>query len=140
MELKTVTLRVPPDRVPDVVAFAAGLQRRASPAAVPAAAAGAESRERDAVCHAYLGGSSTTWRPFLRVLAAHAGQWVSWRELCRAIDRTPAQAAGMLGAAERRCRQYPPYEKSGWIAGERWFRMSPRAAAVVRSLGDQSQT
>lgn len=133
MDLLTVTLRVPPDRVADVRAFAAALHRqeRAAPALRTDTP---EGRDDDAVRCAYLGGQSEAWRPFLQILAHHSDQWVSWRFLCHAVDRTPSQAAGMLGAAERRCKQYPPYEKSGWTEGDRWFRMPEHAAAVIRAL------
>ena len=148
MELTTITLRVPPDRVADVYAFAAVLYRRGrtAPAMVTAGPDATDEPgepdrpdglDDDAVRRAYLGGRSEAWRPFLDVLADHGDQWVSWRALCREIGRTPAQAAGMLGAAERRCKQYPPYEKSGWTDGDRWFRMPEHAAAVVRALASE---
>ena len=130
MELTTVTLRVPPDRVADVHAFAAALSGHAQPAPAPVAG----ELDEDAVRRAYLGGRSTAWRPFLQVLADHSDEWVTWRFLCRAIGRSPSQAGGMLGAAEKRCRQRLPYEKTGATESDRRFRMPERSAAVVRAL------
>jgi hypothetical protein len=81
----------------------------------------------------YLGGVSDYWRPFLEELAAHPDEWLSWQQLCGAIDLPPRKASGMLGAAERRCKQLPPYEKA-IEDGEYWFRMPASVADVIRSL------
>ena len=83
----------------------------------------------------YLGGVSAYWRPFLDELAAHPDEWVAWGKLCEAIDLEPARAAGMLGAAERRCKLLPPYEKA-WDEGQHWFRMPKSVADVVKDLAD----
>jgi hypothetical protein len=39
----------------------------------------------------------------------------------------------MLGAAERRCKQLPPYEKA-FEDGEYWFRMPTKVAEAIRQL------
>jgi hypothetical protein len=39
----------------------------------------------------------------------------------------------MLGAAERRCKQRPPYEKT-WQGDVRYFRMPVRVAEVIEEL------
>jgi hypothetical protein len=88
---------------------------------------------RRAVRDAYLGGVSDVWRPFLEYLADNAGEWVSWPELCEHIDRTPREASGMLGAAERRCNGRPPYEKA-WQGRVRHFRMEPNVAEIINEL------
>ena len=50
------------------------------------------------------------------------------------IGLTPRQASGMLGAAERRCNLYPPYEKSGYTEGDHWFRMPNEVAEIIKEL------
>lgn len=85
----------------------------------------------------YLGGTSEHWRPFLEHLAEQPDQWVPWSELCDAIDLAPGSAAGMLGAAERRCGRVLPYEKR-WNGSERVFRMPANAAEVVCQLAEGS--
>jgi hypothetical protein len=87
----------------------------------------------DAVRCAYLGGNSENWRPFLDHLADSPGVWVDWPELCDIIGLTPNQAAGMLGAAERRCKGAVPYEKRE-SRGVRYFRMSADNTRLVKQL------
>ncbi len=78
------------------------------------------------------------WRPFLEELADNAGEWVEWTVLCNAVGLTPRQASGMLGAAERRCKQLPPYEKA-WEENQYWFRMPNEVAAVVKELAGKNE-
>lgn len=88
---------------------------------------------RDTVRRNYLGGQSDYWRPFLEELSEHPDEWVAWADLCKAIQMTPQQASGMLGAAERRCKLKPPYEKA-WEDDVYWFRMPGDVAEQVREL------
>ncbi len=44
----------------------------------------------------------------------------------------------MLGAAERRCKQLPPYEKA-WEENQYWFRMPNEVAAVVKELAGKNE-
>lgn len=138
-----VTLVVPSTSLGELYAFAASLhsgneepptatEEEASPKNAPRqrAAAGFGTAT---VRKNYLGGRSDVWRPFLEELAEHAGEWVEWTELCAAVDRSPRQASGMLGAAERRCKQLPPYEKA-YEDGQYWFRMPTEVAAVITEL------
>jgi len=71
-------------------------------------------------------------------LADNAGEWVEWTVLCNAVGLTPRQASGMLGAAERRCKQLPPYEKA-WEENQYWFRMPNEVAAVVKELAGKNE-
>ncbi len=144
IDMTEVTLVVPLTSLRDVYAFAASLhsndgeepttetEEESSPRDAPRqrAAAGFEAAT---VRKNYLGGHSDVWRPFLHELANNAGEWVEWTVLCNAIDRSPRQASGMLGAAERRCKQQPPYEKA-YEDGEHWFRMPVEVAGLVREL------
>lgn len=135
MELTTVTLSVPTDRVADIYAFASTLYSKNSTDA-PSSDQGAGDFDREAIRRAYEGGVSEYWRPFLRLLAHQANEWVAWGDLCDGIGMTRTQAAGMLGAAERRCAGDLPYEKSGYTEKGYWFRMSGQAAEVVLGLAE----
>jgi hypothetical protein len=88
---------------------------------------------RNAVQKAYNGGVSEYWRPFLEMLADRGGEWVAWSTLYEGLGLTSRQAAGMLGAAERRCKGHPPYEKA-WEEYEHWFRMPTETAEIVKEL------
>ncbi len=66
----------------------------------------------DAVRRNYAGGESEYWRPFLKLLAHEPEQWVHWPKLYNALGLKNTEAAGMLGAAERRCGGFPPYVKT----------------------------
>jgi hypothetical protein len=91
---------------------------------------------RRSIQDAYLGGVSEVWRPFLEYLADRPDEWVEWSDLCRHINRTPRQASGVLGAAERRCHGRPPYEKKS--EGEtHYFRMPAHAATVIQELREE---
>ncbi len=146
LDTTEVTLVVPSTSLGDVYAFAATLysndeepptetEEEASPKDAPrkraAAGFGAATVRKN-----YLGGYSDVWRPFLQELAKNPGEWVEWTQLCEAIDRTPRQASGMLGAAERRCKQLPPYEKA-YEDGQHWFRMPVEVANVIKELAGQ---
>ncbi len=143
MEPVTVTVSVPKSDVPKLMQFAASLWT-----SVASEAAAEDDELSDAgrrmpwgwgaaaVQRAYLGGVSEHWRPFLEFLAEHAGQWVDWPDVLAAIDMGASQAAGMLGAAERRCKGRPPYEKQ-WRNGVRQFRMDPRVAHVIEEVRDR---
>ncbi len=146
LDTTEVTLVVPSTSLGEVYAFAATLysndeepptetEEEASPKDAPRQRAAAGFRAAT-VRKNYLGGYSDVWRPFLQELANNAGEWVEWTVLCDAIDRTPRQASGMLGAAERRCKQLPPYEKA-YEDGQHWFRMPVEVANVIKELAGQ---
>ncbi len=146
LDTTEVTLVVPSTSLGEVYAFAATLysndeepptetEEEASPKDAPRQLAAAGFGAATVRKH-YLGGYSDVWRPFLRELALNAGEWVEWTVLCDAIDRTPRQASGMLGAAERRCKQLPPYEKA-YEDGQHWFRMPVEVASVIKDLARQ---
>jgi hypothetical protein len=84
----------------------------------------------------YKGGVSDYWRPFLDAMAKTPDVWVRWADLCVAIDLPPRRASGMLGAAERRCKGYPPYEKYEDTDGY-WFRMPARVAEYVQEAATE---
>lgn len=143
-----VTVSVPEDRVRDLLTYAAQLAPAGSG---PAEGTGdndslgdSEGRKararngfgRNAVQNAYSGGVSEHWRPFLEMLADRPGEWVAWSKLYEGIGLTNRQAAGMLGAAERRCKGHPPYEKA-WEDDEHWFRMPAETAEIVKELASQ---
>ena len=80
-----------------------------------------------------LGGESQVWRPMLSYLAERRDQWVDWKDICAAVNRTPAQMAGALGAAERRCGTPRPYEKRSDGTNHE-FRMPTVVAEVIDDL------
>ncbi|MEV0392154.1 hypothetical protein [Polymorphospora rubra] len=144
-ELVQLNVSVPADRVSDLYAFVASLHGPVGAAEVPvvedkdapvsqdaAAGFGEETVRKN-----YLGGVSEYWRPFLERLAQEPDEWVSWTVLCEAIDLPRRQASGMLGAAERRCNGYPPYEKGGYSEGDHWFRMPGNVAEIVKRLATE---
>jgi len=136
MALVTVSLTVPEERVADLLRFAADLHEVDTEPSEDAEAGSGRARwgwGRQAVREAYLGGTSDRWRPFLDYLALRPDQWVPWEELLDAIHFLPMQGAGMLGAAERRCHQRPPYEKR-WTNQVREFRMTAQVAEYVREV------
>ncbi len=145
-DLTTVSVTVPTQSVGDLYAYVATLHADTEepPTATEEEATGKDAPKKRAaagfgaatVRKHYLGGNSDVWRPFLHELADHAGEWVEWTDLCEAIGRTPRQASGMLGAAERRCKQLPPYEKA-WDDGQYWFRMPVEVADVVKELASK---
>lgn len=141
--LTTVTVTVPNSTVGDLYAFVATLH---TSSAEPPAATDEDLGSKDAprpraaagfgaatVRKNYLGGVSNYWRPFLEELATQPDKWVAWTDLCEAIDLEPKRASGMLGAAERRCKLLPPYEKVD-EDGEHWFRMPGSVAEVITDL------
>jgi hypothetical protein len=69
-------------------------------------------------------------------LAAHPDEWVPWSTLYATLGLTHRQCAGMLGAAERRCKLYPPYVKS-YEGGEYYFFMPKDVAELVAELADK---
>lgn len=132
MEFQTITLTVPEHLVSEVYAYVAELTKLANREGEQVSHDPRDLSEEE-VRRAYVGGVSDHWRPFLHVLAAAAGEWVAWTTLCASIELSPRQASGMLGAAERRCQQRPPYEKT-YEEGEHWFRMPAETAKVVNRL------
>lgn len=142
-ELVTASVTVPSHALPDLYTFVAGLNSATQEQpGTPGEQLGTkdEPKRRAAagfgaatVKKSYLGGVSEYWRPFLNELAAHPGEWVSWGDLCEAIDLEPTRASGMLGAAERRCKLLPPYEKA-YEDGQYWFHMPQSVADVVTEL------
>lgn len=140
-ELVQISLSVPYDRVAEVYTYVAGLidgHAAAGTSQVPSAAEKAKRSAngfgRATVRRNYFGGQSDYWRPFLNALADKPDDWVAWRELCKSIGLTPREASGMLGAAERRCKGYPPYYKSGYSKGDHWFSMPTEVAAMIKEF------
>jgi hypothetical protein len=129
VELSTVTVTVPTARVPDLLRHAAQLAQDDL-----AADGGVDA---DHVRWTYLGGKSNAWRPMLRHLADHPGEWIDWPDLCDAVDRTARQLAGALGAAERRCKGNPPYDKRE-VDGGYQFRMDPAVAEIIRDTATEN--
>ena len=125
MDFQVVSVSVPTSRVADLLAFAAELAR-GTDIVEP-------SRSPVGIREAYLGGESKRWRPFLDILVSEPGKWFEWHDLCRQIDFTPSQAAGMLGAAERRCRQNTPYEKKH-EGGKQYFRVTSDVADIIKDV------
>ncbi len=136
MEFQAVTVSVPAHRIADLLAYAAELARSVDESDDQAITA-PKGFGADAVRQAYLGGESLRWRPFLEILARRPGEWVEWLSLCEQINFKPAQAAGMLGAAERRCHQLPPYERKR-DRGRQYLRMPAPVAEIIRELAAQS--
>jgi hypothetical protein len=60
-------------------------------------------------------------------------QWVHWPKLYNRLDLKKTEAAGMLGAAERRCKGAPPYVKTK-EDGEYYFWMPKDVAALIVEL------
>ena len=144
MPFTTVTVSVPEGKEADLLRYAASL---ATGGASEIAEASSEPEQengdrrrwgwgRRSVRDAYLGGVSDVWRPFLEYLADRPDEWVGWPDLCEHIGQTPQQAAGMLGAAERRCGGRPPYEKK-WEGSVRYFRMPESVAEVIQEIRGQ---
>jgi hypothetical protein len=144
------TTTVPKSRVGELAAFAATLYgppptaasatpalpdarldgEHVHPDALYAAGPGLTS---DAVRRNYAGGDSEYWRPFLKLLAHEPEQWVHWPKLYGALGLKNTEAAGMLGAAERRCKGFPPYVKSK-DEGEYYFWMPKDVAELIIEL------
>lgn len=61
---------------------------------------------------------------------------MSWKDLCDEIGLSPKEASGMLGAAERRCKQKPPYYKDS-SSDDRLFLMPAEVAKIVREVADE---
>jgi hypothetical protein len=137
MEFVTANILVRPQNLPKLLHFAAQLEEEATGTGRATGHEDDRSRRWDqaSVRESYLGGKSVVWRPFLEYLAARPDEWVPWAELTQAIERTPQEASGMLGAAERRCHQLPPYEKRGSSPTVE-FRMPGRVASVIRDQVD----
>lgn len=138
MAFVTVTVTVPEEHVADMLRYAAELTESESEALT---GSGERKRAtphgfgREAVRKAYLGGSSEFWRPWLEHLASNPDEWLSGPEIAEGVDMDPAAVPGMLGAAERRCRQRPPYEKR-WMDGHREFLMPESVAEIIRELAE----
>lgn len=139
-EYVTVSVTIPAARVAELYEFAAQLhevegyadleeleddEEQEAPRVRAAAGFGTATVRRN-----YWGGDSEYWRPFLNRLAESPDEWVPWTELCEAIGLTPRKASGMLGAAERRCKLRPPYDKSR-MNGDTVFCMPESVAQVV---------
>ena len=83
-----------------------------------------------AVQRNYSVGESEYWRPFLKLLAHEPEQWVESSKLYNSLGLQDRQCAGMLGAAERRCKGFPPYVKSD-ENGQYYFWMPKDVAILV---------
>lgn len=155
MRLTTVTVSVPEGKEADLLSYAAelvrlepeghldGLKGQELPQGTEGDASDSENATRwnwapSNVREAYFGGVSRAWRPFLEFLADHPDEWVAWPELCQHIHRTPREASGMLGAAERRCKRSRPYEKR-WDGPVRYFRMPGDVAKIIREAAGESE-
>lgn len=150
MGFTTLTVSVPEGKEADLLRFAASLAGTRPEGTIeepedpeggdPATGNGrrrwnwGRSRVRDA----YFGGVSNVWRPFLEYLADRPDEWVSWHELCKHIHRSPREASGMLGAAERRCGGRPPYEKK-WEGTVRFFRMPEALAEMIKEAASEEE-
>lgn len=141
-ELVSITVSIPANTVQDLYGYVAGLHAPAEPVAATTETLGdkTEPKKRaqagfgvNTVRKHYKGGVSDYWRPFLEELADHPGEWCEWEALCEAVGLTPRQASGMLGAAERRCKLLPPYEKA-YEDGQYWFRMPQTVADIIKEL------
>lgn len=130
IDYQDVTVTVPVDAIQDLLSYAARLHT----GSLKVPDGGAVALDEDAVRQAYLGGTDNKpWRDLLEVLAEHAGNEVYWPELCEAIGLGRRSGAGVIGAAERRCKRNPPYTKR--YAGEdTWFTMSPEVATVIKKV------
>lgn len=142
MGLTNVTVSVPEDRVSELLHFAAELTE-VTPASLEDDASNDTARAkpgfgRYAVRKAYVGGVSQVWRPMLEYLADRPDEWVAWPEICEAVNRTPKQMSGALGAAERRVNNKPPYEKRR-NSGVREFRMPASAASLIREVAAEQK-
>jgi hypothetical protein len=133
--LVNITLSVPEDKVSEAYSYAAQLNSGSNSNGTAEVANGNSVRRerrfsRAAVQRAYYGGESEYWQPFLNEMAKHPDEDVLWDDLCAAIGLTGRQAAGMIGAAERRLKGNPPYDKykSG---GQHWFNMPGAVAEIV---------
>lgn len=144
------TITVPKSRVGELAAFAATLfgpppTAAPAPPALPDAKLDGEGVHPDALHAAgpgltsdavrrnYAGGDSEYWRPFLKLLAHEPEHWVHWPKLYDALALKNTEAAGMLGAAERRCKGYPPYVKSK-EDGEYYFWMPKDVSELINQL------
>ncbi len=142
--LVSVSVSVPEDRISDLYSYVAELTANPAgrePASDESGDRKARARNgfgRSAVRSAYAGGVSEHWRPFLEILADKPDTWVAWTALYEELGLTNRQAAGMLGAAERRCKGHPPYEKA-WEDDEHWFRMPADTAEIVKELAAQAE-
>jgi hypothetical protein len=143
-ELANVNVSVPKHRIPELYAYAARLNIPDADDAEFGWDDAADEKKpiraksgfgKAAVRRAYMGGVSDYWRPFLDHLADNPDKWVAWKDLYTVIGMTDRQAAGMLGAAERRCKGKPPYEKLH-EDGEYWFRMPAPVAALVTEFAE----
>lgn len=146
-EYEAVTVTVPRESVPELLRYAADLAAGtlATRSNVDASGEAHAPRPRHfsqaAVRRAFNGGQSEYWRPFLALMAHHsliaadteADGWVEWATLHDGVGLTDRQAAGMLGAAERRLKGLPPYEKA-YEDGKLWFRMEKAVADLVINL------
>lgn len=141
MALVTVTVTVPEENVADLLRHAAALIEGDADERIqwtdPEVNGGGGTRwgfGRAAVRKAYQGGTSDYWRPFLEYLASRPDEWVTSEEAAEAVGLDISQLPGMLGAAERRCRQRPPYEKQWDASGHREFLMPERVAVTVQEV------
>jgi len=82
--------------------------------------------------------SPPAMRKFLLLLAGNAGKDLTTAEICKAVDRTPMQLAGVLGAFGRRVKNR--YKGAKKPFGARWdhaastwaYRMEPEVADVIK--------
>jgi hypothetical protein len=145
MAMTTVSVTVPEENVADLYRYAADLVSGDADEEWEESEAEETNSNgkakpgfgRATVRKSYLGGVSQVWRPMLEHLAEHAGEWVLWPDVCDAVNRTPRQMAGALGAAERRVNNKPPYEKR-WNNGVREFRMNETVAEFIREVAEEN--
>jgi hypothetical protein len=131
MDLTTVTLTVPTNRIGDTYAYAASLYTQAGTTEDDTSSPDWTLEE---LKEAYQGGNDNQpWRDMLLELSLHPDEEVYWPDLCAAINCTRQEAAGVLGAATRRTQGRVPFtkRKSG---DDTWFKMSAELADMVQKV------
>lgn len=89
--------------------------------------------EHQDIKQAYSGGVSLYWRKMLDYLADNPDEWIKWTYICNHLGLSPRQSAGMIGAAERRCKASVPYTKKT-VGDVRYFRLALDAAEVIKQI------
>ena len=131
MDLTTVTLTVPTNRIGATYAFGASLYTQTGTTQDDNNPPDWTLEELKEV---YQGGNDNQpWRDMLLELSLHPDEEVYWPDLCAAIKLSRQEAAGVLGAATRRTQGRVPFtkRKSG---DDTWFKMSAALATMVQKV------